>query len=190
MDLQLTNDERAVLLRLARAVIDLAVIGQAGRTESAALGLTEEQISPHLAVCRAAFVTLWKAGELRGCMGKLRYDKPVWENVRDAALTAAMDDPRFPELSGDELLAVQLEITVMDEPVLIESPAEFEAGRHGVIVERDRQSALLLPKVARDHGWDGPQMLEAVCLKAGLPRDAWQQPGTRLRVFEAVEFAD
>ena len=61
-------------------------------------------------------------------------------------------------------------------------------GVHGVIVESVGRGALLLPEVATDHGWDGARMLGAVCEKAGLPRYAWRDQGTRRLVFRTVRF--
>ena len=135
-------------------------------------------------------MTLRRAGDLRGCIGLLRFDVPLWENVQDAAAAAALNDPRFFPVGPDELPDLDLEISVLEPPVQISDPNLFEAGRHGIVVEKGLRRGLLLPQVAREMGWGNREMLEAVCGKAGLPPDAWRDRGARLYVFEAVCFGE
>jgi AmmeMemoRadiSam system protein A len=138
----------------------------------------------------AAFVTIHEHGQLRGCIGLMRFDDPLWLNVRDAAAAAALDDPRFLPVGESELPALELEVSVLDPPVELPDPAGFIAGRHGVVVERGMRRGLLLPQVATEMGWDERQMLEAVCRKANLPADSWRDPSTRLLVFESTCFSE
>lgn len=138
----------------------------------------------------AAFVTLTTAGELRGCMGRLDAERPLWENVRDAAIAAAIGDPRFPPLTPEEVPGVTIEISILGPLIEIADAAEFDAERHGIVVEAAGRRALLLPKVAREQGWDEVTTLAAVCRKAGLPPDAWRWPDARLWVFEAEDFGE
>jgi uncharacterized protein (TIGR00296 family) len=91
-------------------------------------------------------------------------------------------------VAPSELPGIAVEISVLEPPTPIADPALFEAGRHGIVVERGDCRALLLPQVAPEMGWGETQMLEAVCRKAGLRPDAWRDPGTRLYVFESFCF--
>jgi len=177
------NDRRA-LLALARLAIEEAVCGRARD------GLAGFEPSGATGQPAAAFVTLHEHGELRGCIGLLRFEFPLWRNVREAAVASALHDPRFQPLQQRELAAVELEISVLEPPIEIRDPAEFRAGRHGIVVERGMRRALLLPQVAIEMGWDEEHMLDAVCRKAGLPGDAWRDRGTRLSVFEATVFGE
>jgi AmmeMemoRadiSam system protein A len=138
----------------------------------------------------AAFVTLREGGDLRGCIGLLRFDVPLWENVRDAAAAAALDDPRFYPVGADELPDLRIEVSVLEPPVRIADPSQFQAGRHGIVIEKGSWRGLLLPQVAPEMGWGNREMLEGVCQKAGLPPDAWRDPATRLYVFESVCFGE
>lgn len=147
-------------------------------------------VTAELEAPAAAFVTLTVDGELRGCMGRLDAERPLWENVRDAAIAAAIGDPRFPPVEPEEVPGVRIEVSVLGPMVEIPDPGAFEADRHGVVVEAAGRRALLLPKVAKEQGWDEATTLAAVCRKAGLPPDAWRRPGARLWVFEAEDFGE
>ncbi len=136
----------------------------------------------------AVFVTLTRAGALRGCMGTLDPTQRLQEAVARTTITAAQDDPRFFPVEASELPTLRVDISILGSPVELGSPSEFVPGLHGVIVERDGRRGLLLPEVAPDHGWNGLQMLKTVSEKAGLPADAWQDPRTRRYVFRTVRF--
>src|SRR5664279_4260317 len=116
----------------------------------------------------------------------MQFDVPLWENVREAAAAAALDDPRFLPIAESELPALELEVSVLDPLVELQDPTEVVVGRHGIVVERDGRRALLLPQVAAEMGWNGEQMLEAVCRKAHLPGHAWRDGSARLFVFEST----
>jgi len=108
-------------------------------------------------------------------------------------VAAARDDPRFPPVEPDELPDLALEISVLTEaaPVVPPvDPARIAVGRDGVMVRRGRNAALLLPQVARDHQWGVDALLAATCRKAGLPADAWREPGTELFTFQADVFGE
>jgi len=181
---QLHKRDQRELLAIARRAIEAAVCHSTFEApddgpRSAALG-----------EAAAAFVTIHERGDLRGCIGLMRFDDPLWLNVRDAAVAAALDDPRFPPVDESELPALELEVSVLDPPVELPDPAGFVAGRHGIVVERGMHRALLLPQVATEMGWGESQMLEAVCRKANLPPDAWRDGSTRLYVFESTCFSE
>jgi hypothetical protein len=120
----------------------------------------------------------------------MRFDVPLWVNVRDAAAAAALDDPRFLPVAESEITAIEVEVSVLEPPVELPDPGAFEAGRHGIVVERGMRRALLLPQVASEMGWGADEMLDAVCRKAGLPGSAWRDKQTRLFVFESVCFGE
>jgi hypothetical protein len=175
----LTKTEEATLLCWARA----ALTGPAPRP-----GVGE--LTAGLCAPAAAFVTLEQAGQLRGCIGYLQHDRPLWENVVRAARAAAQEDPRFPPVTAAEVPGLRVTISVLEPPVELADVTRFDPRRHGIIVERGRQRGLLLPQVARARGWDAGQTLAAACQKAGLPPTAWREAGTRLQVFAAREFGE
>ena len=176
--------EQGKLLQWARRAIEHAVRGEKLPVTPPA-ELTSEICAPH-----AAFVTLKKRGELRGCIGKMDFARPLWENVVSAAVLSALEDPRFEPVKLEELTELQLEISVLEPPVDLARVEDFDPERHGIIIEKGTRHALLLPKVAQENGWDARNVLETVCWKAGLPVDAWRERDVRLQVFTATDFAE
>jgi AmmeMemoRadiSam system protein A len=180
----MNTDEQTQLLRWARQAIEQAVCGEKPRPVPQ-VELTNYHCAPH-----AAFVTLKKFGELRGCIGEMDFGRPLWKNVIDAAVASALDDSRFTPVLPEELPELRLEISVLEPPVDLPRFADFDAQRHGIIVQRGLCRALLLPKVAQEYGWNAEQVLECVCRKAGLPAEAWRDPETRFQVFTAIDFGE
>ena len=138
-------------------------------------------------MCRGAFVTLRKAGELRGCIGHVAADRPVVEVVCEMAVAAALDDPRFPPVTLAELIEITVEVSVLTPPRRLEpvDPGAVAVGRHGLMVRHRGAAGLLLPQVAVEHVFDSLTFLEAVCRKAGLGPGAWRHPEAEVLVFEA-----
>jgi AmmeMemoRadiSam system protein A len=176
--------EREALLDAARDAIDAAVRGRLPRP-----GVSEED--PVLLSAGAAFVTLRSPdGSLRGCIGELEARRPLIESVRGCAAGAALRDPRFPPVTGDEVAGLRLGISVLTPSRRVRGPDEIEVGRHGLIIERGYHRGVLLPEVATEQGWDVPTFLAQTCHKAGLPIDAWRDPATAISVFETVKLSD
>ena len=121
----------------------------------------------------AVFVTLFYKGNLRGCVGQIIADKPLFAAVQDAALSAAFSDPRFPPLSLSELDQIHIKIAILSPltPIL---PEEIIIGRHGLLIEHRFHRGLLLPEVASERNWDTETFLENLCYKAGLPPGSWR----------------
>jgi AmmeMemoRadiSam system protein B/AmmeMemoRadiSam system protein A len=175
----LAQDEKAELLRLARAALTEFVSRRTVIDDRSGRAKFREP--------RGAFVTLRKAGELRGCIGYPEPLAPLGRTVIQAAILAASEDPRFPPVTAAELEAVRIEVSVLTPPREIPNPRAVKVGTHGLIVERDGRKGLLLPQVPVENGWDRETFLEQASLKAGLPRDAWKR-GARISVFEAIVF--
>jgi len=175
--------ERDTLLDLARRALDAAT----GRMEPDGLG---RALRDAVGCDRpaAVFVTLTEDDELRGCMGSIDASRPVGEAVVDAALAAALGDPRFRPLDADELASLRIDVSVLGPPVAFDDPDRLRPGTDGVIVRRGRAVGLLLPEVAPRLGWGGRELVEAACRKAGLPGAAWRDPETRLATFETAHF--
>jgi len=137
-----------------------------------------------------AFVTLKKHGELRGCIGHLIGDRPLYLVVQNVALSAAVADQRFPPVTGEELSDLEIEISVLSSLEQVESVDQIQVGLHGVIIRRGLQQAVYLPQVAPEQGWGREEMLENLCLKADLSKEAWKKEGTRFYVFTAEVFEE
>mgnify|MGYP000005135423 FL=1 len=135
-----------------------------------------------------AFVTFKINGQLRGCIGHLVGDKPVWETVKLMAKQAGFQDPRFPPLSREEMEKVEIEISILSPITECPDVRQVEPGRHGLVVQRGMHSGLLLPQVATEQGWDRETFLSQTCLKAGLPPDSWKNKKIDIYWFEAEVF--
>ena len=133
------------------------------------------------------FVTLEdKRGHLRGCIGNIlpvaTLDESLWGRAQDAAL----NDPRFDPVTLEELSTLSIEISVLTPPQPIDHPNQIVIGKHGVILKKGYRSAVFLPQVAPEQGWNVEQMLRALSMKAGLPPEGWH--GATFSVFEAQVF--
>jgi uncharacterized protein len=164
-----------------------ASIGQALGVETPAPPGLE---SAHLNEPRGVFVTLHREGELRGCIGFVDARFPLQAAVREVAVKAATEDPRFLPVGRSELADVELEISVLSPLELVESVQEIQVGTHGVMVDAGYSRGLLLPQVATEYGWDREQFLSHTCLKAGLPASRWKEPELRIYTFTTEIFSD
>ncbi len=183
--LQLTEDDKETLLRLARQALEDTLADDKKGTSS-----QPATPSSTLNEIRGMFVTLKANNRLRGCIGQLGPAVPLHQLVGQVALQAAFEDPRFPPLSPAELPRVTLEITILGPLRAASRPEEVIPGEHGVLIRRGSQQGLLLPQVATEQGWDRKQLLENTCLKAGLSPDTWRDPETRIMIFTADNFAE
>ena len=180
----LTADQRALLLRTARASIEAVLSGRAPE-------LDPSEYDAELRRPSGVFVTLHgEEGALRGCIGSIAPVAPLYEAVSSSAISAAFRDPRFAPLRRDELAAIQLEISVMSPIVPVEDLSEIVVGRDGLIVRKGHAAGLLLPQVASEYGWSRDEFLAHTCMKAGLPGDAWRTPGCRIERFSAEVFGE
>ncbi len=105
------------------------------------------------------------------------------------AINAGFKDKRFYPLTKVECNDITIEISALTAPKPVTSPDEIRIGIDGVVLNKDGQSAVFLPQVAPEQGWDVNQMLTRLSLKAGLPEDAWKE-GASFLVFQAVVFGE
>ncbi|MFQ6130784.1 MAG: AmmeMemoRadiSam system protein A [Armatimonadota bacterium] len=179
----LTDEQRATLLSLARQSLEAAARGAP---------LPQPTIDDEaLTRPSGGFVTLKVQERLRGCIGLIEPLKPLYQTVIDMARSAALEDPRFPPVEPEEVPQIRIEISVLSPPEPVEdAAAEIEVGRHGLIVRKGPYSGLLLPQVPVEWNWDRDEFLAQTCTKAGLPRDAWREPGTEVQRFSAEVFRE
>lgn len=184
---KLNSEDQAFLLKLAREAIAGVLQNQPGEKQGATK--MPQISSPALQRKCGAFVTLTIDGQLRGCIGEIEPGRPLWQAVRGRAVDAALNDPRFYPLSVSEFAGVKIEISALTPPRPIGSWREIEVGRHGVILHKSGFSAVFLPQVAPEQGWDCKTMLRHLAMKAGLEANAWRE-GAELLVFEAQVFGE
>src|SRR5262249_53932652 len=137
-----------------------------------------------------AFVSLHKQGELRGCIGHLISDLPLFETVKRMAIAAATQDYRFSPLRADEITLIDIEISVLSPFREMRNLQEIHVGRHGLMITQGQRRGLLLPQVATEYGWTREEFLSHTCLKAGLPPDAWMNESSKIEIFSAQVFGE
>ena len=156
-------------------------------------GLEAGNVEPpnqNLAGRSGAFVTLWKNGELRGCIGYVRPIGSVYECVLQSAAKAALDDPRFPPVMPEEVSSIEIEISVLSPLQRITNTDDIEIGIHGLVVEHGDRQGLLLPQVAVAQHWDRMKFLQQTMAKAGLSRKQQNSEKTSIFTFTADVFSD
>lgn len=134
------------------------------------------------------FVTLKRDGKLRGCMGTVTGNSPLYLNIWDIARSAAFSDPRFPALTKAEWPTTSLEISVLSEPVVVKDIKNIKIGDDGLILSYNGKSGVFLPQVPVENNWNLDQYLDQLCLKAGVPAGSWKNDGAVISSFEAQAF--
>jgi len=147
----------------------------------------EMKVTPFLKKKRGVFVTLYKNGKLRGCIGHLRSDVPLYTLIPRIAKKSAFEDGRFLPVTCDELPDISVTVSVLTNPRPIKSYKEIELGKHGIILQQGYKSAVYLPKVPIEQKWNLATTLKELSIKAGLAADAWKDPQTTFKVFESVD---
>jgi AmmeMemoRadiSam system protein A len=185
----LTAQERQILLELARQTIARVARGEAP-PPVALSRLPEALVRPG-----ASFVTLTVDDELRGCIGTLEAHRPLAQDVQENAIGAAFRDPRFPPVSADEVDDLHIEVSVLTTP----QPLAYSDGNDllsklrplidGVVIEQGWHRATFLPQV-----WeklpDPREFMAHLCLKAGLPPDAYRRGGLEVLTYQVEKFEE
>ena len=182
---ELTEEDKEQLLLLARKTM-VYTLQNRRVPEASDLGIT---ISDAMQPVRAAFVTLKKNGMLRGCIGDIFPQRPLYKSVITNAIHACVNDRRFVPVTQDELKDITIEISALTAPAPIASADEIRIGIDGVVLKKDGHSAVFLPQVAPEQGWDVEQTLTQLSLKARLPANAWKE-GASFLVFQAEVFGE
>ena len=182
---ELTEQDKKALLSLARRTIRYGLDHQKmPRPEELNMAINGAVRAP-----RAAFVTLKKDGQLRGCIGDIFPQRPLYKSVIHNAVYAAFRDQRFQPLQPKEYDDIEIEISALTLPVTVASAHDIHIGVDGVVLRKEGKLAVFLPQVAREQGWDLETTLQHLSAKAGLAPDAWRN-GARFEVFQAEVFGE
>src|SRR5690242_1823365 len=144
----LTEAQQGTLLRIARE----ALVGYLQHEQIPQIPEPEEALRQH----GGAFVSLHKGRNLRGCVGVITSDKPLYLTVGECAVWAGLQDHRFPPVSMNEVSGLNFEISVLS-PLADATAEDVEVGRHGLIVTQGGLRGLLLPQVAVEWKWNREQ---------------------------------
>lgn len=143
--------------------------------------------NPRLQRSGGVFVSLYKKGDLRGCIGRIQCDDPLYQTIQQMAIKAGCNDPRFSNVTKDEYGKLSFEITVLGEITALPSVGDIVLGKHGLYLQKGEFSSVFLPQVPVTQGWTLEQYLEELSLKAGLTSDGWKT--SDLFWFEGVVFS-
>jgi AmmeMemoRadiSam system protein A len=177
----LSSDDWQALVDIARRAISSAIL------EKSIADFPPFSVA--LSEPRGAFVSLYRSGTLRGCVGQIENPGPLADVVARSAINAALHDSRFPVVEADEIASLDIEISVLTPPERI-LPEAIVVGAHGLSVVRGPYRGLLLPQVATERNWSSLRLLEETCVKAGLARDAWRDPATQIYAFTAEVYSE
>jgi uncharacterized protein len=187
MEDQLTDEEKETLLRLARGTLERGVRGLELPAVEA------DETTPRLNDPGASFVTLTIKKQLRGCIGALEPYQPLAQDVREHALAAALDDPRFPPVTPEELDQIEIEISRLTLPRRLDyADASDLLNRlrpniDGVILRDGMRRATFLPQV-----WeklpDKEAFLDNLCSKMGAMPDTWRKKHLEVLTYQVEEF--
>jgi AmmeMemoRadiSam system protein A len=184
----LSDQSHQQLLEIASASIDYGLANQRP------LEVVPEAYASELQAKQASFVTLKKAGELRGCIGHLEAIQPLVSDVADNAFSSAFRDPRFPPLTAVERDHLQIHISVLTpaKPLSFESEEDLikkiRPGIDGLILIEGLRRGTFLPSV-----WgvvpDPADFLRQLKIKASLPPDYWSNT-IEIMHYETESFSD
>jgi MEMO1 family protein len=181
VDSPLGAADRKSLLSLARATITRFLAG-------GMLPLARAS-TPGLERSQGLFVTLRKKGALRGCIGQMTPAGPVRRLTQAMAFAAAFEDTRFEKVRAAEMKDIEIEISLLTPFREVPSATAIVPGRDGVLLRKGSASAVFLPQVATEEHWGRDELLDNLCVKAGLAGGCWRS-GARLSTFQAEVFKE
>lgn len=184
---QFSRDERKQLIGLARQTLtEVVTTGKFPKVD-------ETKFPTKFLEKSGCFVTLTKRGQLRGCIGHIIPQEPLYKAIMDNAKSAALDDHRFLPVNKDELKEIEIEVSVLTapQPLAFSSPedllAKLQPHKDGVVLQVMGRGATYLPQV-----WaqipDKETFLNSLAEKAGCPANAWRQPGTQVFIYHVEAF--
>ena len=143
------------------------------------------EISPALKSTCGVFVSVHIKNDLRGCIGTFSENEPLYKNIQQMSVQAAVEDNRFKAVKAKELNHLQIEISVLSPRERIEGPNDIVIGKHGIYMINGIRRATLLPQVAVQNNWSPVEFLE-VCAesKLGMSRNSWKD--SELYIYEAT----
>jgi MEMO1 family protein len=181
----LSDKDKNGLLSLARKSIEF-YLKEKKMPTAEMLGV---KITPNMEKTMGGFVSLYEFGELRGCIGEITPRRPLYQAVMSQAVNAAVNDYRFPPVVETDVPNLKIEISALTPPHKVDSYKDIVIGKDGMTLTKNGRSAVFLPQVAPEQGWDLDKTLSYLSLKAGLPMNAWKE-GADFTVFQAIVFGE
>lgn len=189
MDIIINDMEKTFLFNLVESVLHAAVMEERFITEKEVptipVGILQEKMG--------AFVTYSVYSEanpnhksLRGCIGMMDTQHPLWVTVANMAYSAAREDTRFMPIAKEELERIDFDITVLGPFSVCPNKENLILGKHGIMLEAHGKHAVFLPQVPIEQNWNLQETFEHLCEKAGLAKNTWQEQDTVFYWYEGL----
>jgi len=186
----MNKENKKYLLRIARRAIEKYF-------ENKGIFQVEEDGLPQsLKEKKGTFVTLWENDELRGCIGNLNSEKPIYQSVIDNCLSSALLDPRFAALKNDELNNIKIEISILSELKKLPDFTNNDSFlkylnkyKPGLLIKKGAYQATFLPQVWEDLN-SAESFISHLCEKAGLEKNEWKKIDLEIYQYSAEVFKE
>jgi len=186
----MNKKNKEYLLRIARRAIEKYF------QDEGVFQIEEDELPKPLKEKKGIFVTLWKDDKLRGCIGNLESQKPIYQSVIDNSLASALLDSRFTALKKDELNDIKIEISILSELKKIPNFTDYNSFlkylnkyKPGLLIKKGTYQATFLPQVWEDLN-SAELFISHLCEKAGLQKDEWKKMDLEIYQYSAEVFKE
>jgi len=186
----MNKKDKEYLLKIARRAM------QKYFQDEGVFQVEKDELPQSLKEKKGTFVTLWKNNELRGCIGNLESEKPIYQSVIDNCLASALLDSRFTALKGDELNDIKIEISILSELKKLPNFTDYDSFlkylnkyKPGLLIKKGAHQATFLPQVWEDLS-SAELFISHLCEKAGLEKDEWKRMDLEIYQYSAEVFKE
>ena len=186
----MNKKDKEYLLKIARRAI------QKYFQDEGIFQVEENELFQSLKEKKGTFVTLWKNNELRGCIGNLESEKPIYQSVIDNCLASALLDPRFTTLKSNELDDIKIEISILSELKKLSNFTNYDSFlkylnkyKPGLLIKKGAHQATFLPQVWENLN-SAQLFISHLCAKAGLEKDEWKKMDLEIYQYNAEVFKE
>ena len=186
----MNKKDKEYLLKIARRAM------QRYFQDEGVFQVEKDELPQSLKEKKGTFVTLWKNNELRGCIGDLESEKPIYQSVIDNCLASALLDSRFTALKGDELNDIKIEISILSELKKLPNFTDYDSFlkylnkyKPGLLIKKGAHQATFLPQVWEDLS-SAELFISHLCEKAGLEKDEWKRMDLEIYQYSAAVFKE
>lgn len=156
--------------------------------------IDESSVPADLKMIKGCFVTLKKNGDLRGCIGHIQPQEPLYRCVIDNTINAAVNDGRFLPVAVSELKSISIEISVLSVPKKLAVSSGIDlmnklSSSDGVVLRQGLRESTYLPQVWEQLP-DKEQFLSSLCLKGSMPQNCWNSTATEVYTYKDFAFSE
>jgi AmmeMemoRadiSam system protein B/AmmeMemoRadiSam system protein A len=183
------EEQKQFLLNLARKSAENYL------KEGKRIEINEKEVPESLKDKKGCFVTFIEDEQLRGCIGYIIPEKPLYECVIDNAINAAINDVRFSPVNYSEMKNIKIDVSVLSVPVLLEHNSsedllsKLKPLEHGVILQRGEYQSTYLPSVWNQIP-EKQDFLSNLCIKGNMEAECWKDMKTEVYVYTAEDFSE